>query len=1682
MERNFRKVISLIFAILTVFCFTINVFADDEESSMSNGFVEEIKETLSENTEPKETNVLEENPLTELASNDENNNNILDANPTEEVVALPSVNEEFVVSENDNTETNNENENENESEEISNNDNGNASVTETGNNTSVTNHSESENSTPTNVSHAGDEPTEYSVTFSYQGYVANLQGGASMSLSRLAPKLGISLSLSDVFDVVASDNTVLSVTHDNTSNDWMIQSLKYFETEETLTVRLKNGTQYIIKVTDPTPDHSKVLIVNGDGTYSISLDVTGDADKKVNKINVIVIVDRSGSMGENSGTASVTYTETNSNYYTTQYGLSNGEYVLLTRTQSGYGPGATVTWYLNGTVYTGQRYLKQEANQTRMQATQEAINNLAQALLSKNGGDNPADTVEMALVSFSTGSRTDITKTASYSTFSSAVNGLSSNGGTNWEAALQQAYGINFNDNNPTFVIFVSDGAPTFHSSNGGYNNWNNSYNVYGSGQEQEPNMERSYTQAVDDATSLATKVGKSNFYTIFAYGEDYGADYMSDLTTAAGASSSNNFNASNTAGLQAAFAEILNKIEMAGFGNVGLNDGTTSEVNATSGSVSGGMLDVADPTTYKYYFSFPVEVDEETGALTSAIDHITEITSLGNDQYKLKNKNGSEYIVTRVPAYSFNPETGIQNSNEVLNNVFKFEWTDEKDSNNQYNNPFHNQAPIAATFTNNAVNWDLSSLGVLIDGLTYNVTFDCWPSQVTLDLISDLKNGNVEYFDYNSLAEYVIKTVDGDNVSYTKYSKNQETGEVTTTENYTPTSSDTIIVKNNNRYFIGETEIISPEVRKYLIKSGDGANATYTLLTNTEASLSFVDTRTEEGPQTTGYENPDPVPTSSIEMFEVVKTWIGTRTDEDKYITLYIDRDGNTDPKIYAIDLNEDNDYKNSVYVSIGIMIVDEETGTINIKASGHDFSFSETQDLSWRWELTAPTVRPMLINGEPATLFLNDGTPARDENGNIIDIEWPKASDWPEGDDNAFLLYKGNKFYRLDGKYYRLGLVGEARLTATNEKRSNLDVNKTITNGFEDDTQLFTYNVTINTSNHEDYWFSIWDGSGFVTDPNCIDGTAEVIEIIEDGTIITNVTYGDNVIKYTKTINGVTTEVEDDYITIDVTTVNGKTKYSYTTGYYYAPSGSEVTLKIRQGWNLRFLNVPTGSDYTITEVESDSVGYSFDSVTVTYKDSGTQNAPTTDNSVETPSRAVVKGTIELGNKTYNVAYKNLVKVTSVEVAKVWNDANDQDGKRSDVVAEVQLYKTVNGEKTAVGSPVIVGDADDWTNTWEDLPVYESGVIIVYSVEETLKTAMGYAIDSITDPITASEDELSGTITVTNAYTPETDELTVTKVWDDASDQDGKRPEVVTFTVTGSDGKTYDVELSGEGDTWTAKVTVDKLYNGGEEVTFTVDENEVSDYEKTIDNETLTITNAYTPETTSVQVIKIWDDAENQDGKRPSELVVTLSNGDTVTLNEANNWTATIKDLPVNSKGQKITYTWTEAELPEGYTLTNSEVDETGYITTLTNSYTPEEINIKVVKEWEDDDNFKGLRPTEVTIALYANGKVYEEVTLTLEGNWQYVFNNLPVYEDGEKIEYTVLEENVPEGYVPAYEGNAEDGFTVYNNLGQGDVEPEPPYINPQTGDNIMLYVNILLLSIAGFASGKIYLKRYDF
>ena len=188
---------------------------------------------------------------------------------------------------------------------------------------------------------------------------------------------------------------------------------------------------------------------------------------------------------------------------------------------------------------------------------------------------------------------------------------------------------------------------------------------------------------------------------------------------------------------------------------------------------------------------------------------------------------------------------------------------------------------------------------------------------------------------------------------------------------------------------------------------------------------------------------------------------------------------------------------------------------------------------------------------------------------------------------------------------------------------------------------------------------------------------------------------------------------------------------------------------------------------------------------------------------------------------------------------------------------------------------------------------------------------------------------------------------------------------------------------------------------------------------------------NEQKPETVKVEGTKTWDDADNQDGKRPAQITVNLlKNGQKVaskTVTEADGWKWTFDNLEKSENGKDITYT-VEEEAVEGYT---SKVN--GF--NITNTYTPAKTSVQVTKKWDDADDKDGKRPDSVTITLYADGqKTDKTLVLNKENNWTGSFTEVDEYKAGKKIDYSVQEEPVGNGYVSEISGDQAGGFTVTN------------------------------------------------
>lgn len=84
-----------------------------------------------------------------------------------------------------------------------------------------------------------------------------------------------------------------------------------------------------------------------------------------------------------------------------------------------------------------------------------------------------------------------------------------------------------------------------------------------------------------------------------------------------------------------------------------------------------------------------------------------------------------------------------------------------------------------------------------------------------------------------------------------------------------------------------------------------------------------------------------------------------------------------------------------------------------------------------------------------------------------------------------------------------------------------------------------------------------------------------------------------------------------------------------------------------------------------------------------------------------------------------------------------------------------------------------------------------------------------------------------------------------------------------------------------------------------------------------------------------------------------------------------------------------------------------------------ITNHYKPEVTTFEVRKVWNDQNDQDKLRPSQIQVQLYADGKAFgEPVTLKADNDWRHVFADLAKYQEGKEVVYTVEEVAVPSGY----------------------------------------------------------------
>ena len=391
------------------------------------------------------------------------------------------------------------------------------------------------------------------------------------------------------------------------------------------------------------------------------------------------------------------------------------------------------------------------------------------------------------------------------------------------------------------------------------------------------------------------------------------------------------------------------------------------------------------------------------------------------------------------------------------------------------------------------------------------------------------------------------------------------------------------------------------------------------------------------------------------------------------------------------------------------------------------------------------------------------------------------------------------------------------------------------------------------------------------------------------------------------------------------------------------------------------------------------------------------------------------------------NQIIKNIPNKTSVKVTKVWEDKNDQDGKRPDSVT-IKLF--ADGKE--IGKTLILKKANNWTGSFIDLDEYKGGKKIVYTIKEET-VGNGY----ITEIIGEAEKGFK----VINTRQTEKTSVEGKKIWNDKENQDGKRPTEITINLL-KNGTKIDSKKVTKIDGWKWKFENLDKYEGGKEVTYTITEEKVTGYETVISGTAksgYTITNTIAGKV-SIAVRKEWVGKEGN-----SATIRLIANGKEIlstTLDSAHNWRHTFAGLEKYKDGVEIKY-----EIKED-AIANYESEITGNVANgfVVKNTNTEKVSVRVEKKWN------GPKQTSVKVNLMADGVVQKQIELNEGGSWKGEFKELAKYApDGHEIEYTVKEET-PMNYESKITGNQQSGYTITNtNIEKVSVSVEKKWIGKE-------------------------------
>ncbi|MDO5811861.1 MAG: Cna B-type domain-containing protein [Bacillota bacterium] len=434
---------------------------------------------------------------------------------------------------------------------------------------------------------------------------------------------------------------------------------------------------------------------------------------------------------------------------------------------------------------------------------------------------------------------------------------------------------------------------------------------------------------------------------------------------------------------------------------------------------------------------------------------------------------------------------------------------------------------------------------------------------------------------------------------------------------------------------------------------------------------------------------------------------------------------------------------------------------------------------------------------------------------------------------------------------------------------------------------------------------------------------------------------------------------------------------------------------------------------------------------------------------------------------------------VGDIPIVINWKDSKNEDGLRPE---NITVWLVKEGVRTA--NSIELSEENGWTGSFKNVRLQENKVEYHYSIDFDRFDNIDYYQTTITG------NQIEG-FDITNTYQPQKTTVSGKINWQGDEDDLKARPTSVKVILYG-DGKEIAQKVVGEEDQWTYSFDDLLVLNKGKIINYTVKQETITDYTTSIEG--FNITNVYTPEKILIAGRVQWNDEQDYKGARPDKAhLILYANGKEIAqmdVDATSQWRYQFGSFPIRSNGKEIKYTIKEKNVQDYSTIIEDY--------TVINNYHPETTTVSGMIKWKGDEKYLQNRPSNIKVILYANGKkqLEKEVYVNNEGNWKYIFENLPIRENKKDIIYTVQIESI-QGYITTIEGytilneympmnNLKPSIEVPNSnkeeesFQENSIKTNTLEAKPHTGDdtNVSMYL-ILLLGSCLFALVVICLKK---